>query len=651
MVNGLELLIRYTAVLLFFAVAFRAVLKLRHYRSAENLYFALFFSTLAVSAALIEAARVDRVAVGLENRLFGLSIAAHPYLLMLLISTIRAVPRPFLFAGAVGLVATLVLIAFSVPSTTVRQPTTQLAIPIIYFYSVQTWGAVTFWKAAQSTRGILRNRYLFIFAGMLLLGLMISLHLWYIYRAGSSLTDALYTLVTAATAAAYFIGFEPPAFVRRYWQIIQVNAYQSGIIGTLINKPADRILRYMAQASLQAVGGQASVIVTYRPSEQRLSLTAEEEALSFKITPEDLMALGQFTDELSFKVRYLRRREISDDKIAANIMDGFQASAVFIVPVVEFARSLTLVVIVMRSGTLFAEEDLAILLSFAQQARAILENNTLIAETQGLIEELRDETDDLEEMVMQREQALRASEDELYRRLVQMSALYRELEAFSYSVSHDLRTPLRAITGFSEALIEDYGGILPQEGKEYLQRITANSHKMADLMDSMLKLSKLSRTEMTFAEVDLTDAAVRITHELRALYPSHEVSFQVDPGLVAQADIDLVRILLTNLLGNAWKFTRGVSQPVVSLRHVRVSGENAFVVADNGVGFEMAYSDKLFKPFKRLHTEDEFAGSGIGLAIVQRIVNRHGGRVWAESQPGTGAKFYFTLPGESNSPL
>ena len=649
--NGLELLIRYTAVLLFFAVAFRAILKLQQHRNAENVYFALFFSTLAVSAALVEAARVDGVAIGLENRLFGLSIAAHPYLLMLLISTIRLVPRPFLIAGAVGLAVTLILVAFSVSSATVPQPTLQLLIPIIYFYSVQFWGAASFWKEAQDTQGILRNRYLFIFAGMLLLAVMVGLHLWYIYLGTSPLADTLYTLTTAATAAAYYIGFEPPAFVRRYWQVIQINTFQSGIIGTLINKPADRILRYMAQASIRAIGGQYSIILTYQPAEQRLSFVTEEEALSLRITPEDLAALGQFPDALQSKAHYIRRRELSDDKLAANILDGFQANAMFVVPVVEFAHSLTLVAIIMRSGTLFVAEDLNIINSFAQQARAILENNTLIAEAQGLVEELRDETDDLEEMVMQREQALRASEDELYRRLVQMSALYRELEAFSYSVSHDLRTPLRAITGFSEALAEDYGDALPPEGQEYLQRITVNSHKMAGLMDSMLKLAKLSRTEMTLTEVDLTDTAVRVTHELRALHPSHEVAFQVDPGLIAQADSELVRVLLTNLLSNAWKFTRGVSQPAVSLRHIKIDGETAFVVSDNGVGFEAAYSDKLFKPFKRLHPDDQLAGSGIGLAIVQRIVNRHGGRVWAESQLGTGAKFYFTLPPAANSPL
>lgn len=650
-VNGLELLIRYAAVLLFFAVAFKAIHKLQQHRNAESLYFALFFSTLAVSAAIIEIARSDGVALGLENRLFGLAIAAHPYLIMLLISTIRTVPRRFLIVAAVGLIASLLLIAFAAPSASNPRPTPRFAIPMIYFFSVQLWGAASFWKEAQRARGVLRNRQFYIVAGMLLLAVMMGLHLWYIYRSGSALADTLYTLVTASTAIAYFVGFEPPAFVRRYWQTIQINTYQSGIIGTLINKPADRILRYMAQASLRAVGGQHSIIVTYHPAEQRLSLTADDEALSFRIAQQDLAALGQLTEELRPTARYIRRRDVNDNMLSANLLDGFQSNAMFVVPVIEFARSLTLVVVMLRSGTLFVEEDLNILNSFAQQARAILENNTLIAETQGLVEELRDETGDLEEMVMQREQALRASEDELYRRLVQMSALYRELEAFSYSVSHDLRTPLRAITGFSEALMEDYAESLPLEGQEYLQRINANSHKMADLMDSMLKLSKLSRTEMTLTEVDLTDMAVRVTHELRALHPSHDVAFQVDPGLVARADNDLVRVLLTNLLSNAWKYTRGVSEPAVSLRHIKLDGETTFVVTDNGIGFEMAYADKLFKPFKKLHASDELEGSGIGLAIVQRIVNRHGGRVWAESQIGAGTRFYFTLPGETNSPL
>jgi signal transduction histidine kinase len=306
----------------------------------------------------------------------------------------------------------------------------------------------------------------------------------------------------------------------------------------------------------------------------------------------------------------------------------------FSVPVVDMPNALTVVLITMRSGS-----------SFALQARTILENNSLIAETQGLVDELRDETGDLEEMVMQREQALRASEDEVRRRLVQMSALYRELEAFSYSVSHDLRGPLRAITGFSDALLEDYADALMPEAREYLQRINANSHKMGELMNSMLKLSKLSRADMLLTDIDMTDAALRVTHELRALHPSRDVAFQVEPDLVARADPELIKVLLTNLLGNAWKFTRDAVHPAVSFSQSQMNGEPVFVIRDNGIGFETAYADKLFKPFQRLHHRDDIEGSGIGLAIVQRIVNRHGGRVWAEAQPGEGATIYFTLPG------
>ena len=226
-----------------------------------------------------------------------------------------------------------------------------------------------------------------------------------------------------------------------------------------------------------------------------------------------------------------------------------------------------------------------------------------------------------------------------------MSALYRELESFSYSVSHDLRAPLRAIAGFSSALAEDYGANLPPEALDYIQRISANSQKMEDLMNDMLKLSKLSRSDIAVTDVDLTDLAVRVGHELRASFPAHDVEFHVDPGLAVRADLALAKVLLSNLLGNAWKFTQRTSNPVVSLNLTQMEGDTVYRISDNGAGFDMAFADKLFKPFQRLHPANEFPGNGIGLAIVQRIVNRHGGRVWAESKPGQGARFYFTLPG------
>src|SRR5215211_767860 len=224
----------------------------------------------------------------------------------------------------------------------------------------------------------------------------------------------------------------------------------------------------------------------------------------------------------------------------------------------------------------------------------------------------------------------------------------RELEAFSYSVSHDLRAPLRTIDGFSQILVEDYADKLDEDGEDYLGRVRAASQHMDNLIDDLLDLSRVGRGPLRREAVDLSALAAAIIEELGISQPEREVEFVTEEGLTAFADANLLTVALENLLGNAWKFTS--KRP-----HARIEfggapraepGEQAsFFVRDNGVGFEMAYSDKLFGPFQRLHGSDEFEGTGIGLATVQRIVRRHGGRVWAEGEAGRGATFFFTLGG------
>lgn len=225
----------------------------------------------------------------------------------------------------------------------------------------------------------------------------------------------------------------------------------------------------------------------------------------------------------------------------------------------------------------------------------------------------------------------------------QLQAANRELEAFSYSVSHDLRTPLRSLDGFSLALIEDYGERLDDGAKGYLNRIRAASQRMGVLIDDLLKLSRLTRQEMNRQSVDLSRLARAVREELRGIEPDRDVEFVVQDGLVAQGDEHLLRVAVQQLLENAWKFTG--QQPAARVEFGRTTLDHcdAFFVRDNGVGFDMTYADKLFGAFQRLHAADEFPGTGIGLATVHRIIHRHGGRIWAESAPGQGATFYFTL--------
>ncbi len=233
------------------------------------------------------------------------------------------------------------------------------------------------------------------------------------------------------------------------------------------------------------------------------------------------------------------------------------------------------------------------------------------------------------------------------KRTAQLEAANKELEAFSYSVSHDLRAPLRGIDGFSKALLEDCGDKLDEVGKGYLERVRGSVARMGQLIDDLLKLSRISRAELSRRSVDLSAAAKELAAALQSLKEGADraVTFIIQPGVVAQGDPRLVRVVLENLLNNAWKFTRKTSEARIEFGTLPGDGETAFFVRDNGAGFDMNYVGKLFGAFQRLHAPDEYEGTGIGLATVQRIVRRHGGRAWAEGQPGQGATFYFTLPG------
>ncbi len=222
--------------------------------------------------------------------------------------------------------------------------------------------------------------------------------------------------------------------------------------------------------------------------------------------------------------------------------------------------------------------------------------------------------------------------------------LNKELEAFSYSVSHDLRAPLRAIDGFSQVLLEDQADRLDAQGRAHLDRIRQASQRMARLIDDLLALSRLGRSELREADVDVSAIARAVATELADRDPSRRVDWQIAPGLHAKADPRLLQIALANLLENAWKFTRNQPQAIIVLA-ARQNGERVFYVQDNGVGFDMAYASKLFSPFQRLHAQNEFEGTGIGLVTVQRIVHRHGGRIWVESALGQGTTVYFTLGG------
>ncbi len=282
-----------------------------------------------------------------------------------------------------------------------------------------------------------------------------------------------------------------------------------------------------------------------------------------------------------------------------------------------------------------------------RRTRELAERNAMLLAAQENLEEkvarrtteLSHTNAALQSEVSERKQA----EDDLKQANVRLKMLNEELESFIYSVSHDLRAPLRSIGGFAGILIKGYAGNLDDKGLDYLVRIHRGTGKMAQIIDDLLRLSRISQQTLERTDVDLSRIASSVVTELHEADPGRSIEINIEAGLTAFVDPRLMEIALSNLLGNAWKFTSKTEDARIEFGAVRQNGQCVYFVKDTGVGFEPEYANKMFRPFQRLHTDEEFEGTGIGLAIVERVVHQHGGNAWAESEPGKGAIVYFTL--------
>jgi light-regulated signal transduction histidine kinase (bacteriophytochrome) len=280
----------------------------------------------------------------------------------------------------------------------------------------------------------------------------------------------------------------------------------------------------------------------------------------------------------------------------------------------------------------FSEQDLQVLQLLAGQVGAVMSRAAAFEAQKRLLSERSERT--------------RVLEREIARRTAELQTSNRELEAFAYSVSHDLRAPLRAIDGFSKVLVDRYGDELDDSARGYLQRVRAASQKMSSLIDDLLQISRVTRQEMRICSVDLSALARSIATELSESEPERSVEWAIVDNLTARGDAALLRVALENLLGNAWKFTSKNERARIEFDATQEDATTVFYVRDDGAGFDMTYAGKMFGAFQRLHTTSEFEGTGIGLATVERIVHRHGGRIHAEGRPGQGATFQFTLEPE-----
>jgi PAS domain S-box-containing protein len=365
----------------------------------------------------------------------------------------------------------------------------------------------------------------------------------------------------------------------------------------------------VGEEQLMALLDHTSAVIYLRDAEGRYLLVNREYERLFRLRREDIVGL---TDH---------------DLFPAAVADDFRAN-----DLQAFARGVPVQMEEQAPGEDGLRTYVTVkfpLIDAGGRAYAVCGISTDITQRKQAEEEVRRLNDELELRVRQRTAELEAST--------------RELDAFAYSVSHDLRAPLRSLEGFSQALLEDHAADLAEEAQRYLGRIQANVTRMGQMIDDLLHLSKATRSQLRRERTDLTALAREVAAELEARDPARAVAFDLPDGLVAHGDPHLIRLVLQNLLGNAVKFTAHEPEPRISMRAEQQQGVDVFTVSDNGAGFDMRYAPKMFDPFQRLHSNVEFEGTGIGLAIVHRVVTRHGGQIRAEGVPGQGATFRFSL--------
>lgn len=599
---------------LLLALAVVTVADYVRFRGRARLDVALVFVSLGGSTAIT----IVKSLTGFEARwltLIGtLLVVAHPYLLLRLVEHFRRVPGWVRWSFLAGMLVSLALVVIY-PAPLPRAAT---VIVVIYFALVEGYAAGAFVRGAFKGYGVTRWRLRMAAGGAGLLALAIAVAGVVVAVPSLQPMSALWVQALAIVAVlCFFLAFTPPRRLGQAIQMLEVRDFLHDMGGRPPAERAALAIDDLRRAGERVTGGQWIAVARWDESRQRLVVPAGEGGdtdLEGDLPATDGV-IGEAWKNRGPRVA-LRPSEFGTD--GARLAAKTGAGVIFAVPMAAGERVHGLLIVLRQGQLLFPADDLQLLGLLAEQTALALDYDALLKSQSSLIKRLQVSTDQLE-------------------------AANRELEAFAYSVSHDLRAPLRAIDGFSQMLLEDYLEKLDAPGQDALHRVRSGAQRMANLIDDLLNLSRIARVEMQRGPIDLSALARGIAEDLRRVNPERALEFNIADGVRVQADPALMRVVLENLLGNAVKFTAGRSPGRIELGRMRRDGRDAVFVRDNGAGFDMAFADKLFGAFQRLHSVQEFPGTGIGLATVQRIINRHGGRAWAEGTVGQGATFFFEL--------
>jgi signal transduction histidine kinase len=595
-----------------------------------------------VDVALLFGATALIVAIGWLGGALGLTsspalvaissvlVMALPYLLLRLVDDFSGVPNAVDRLVKVGLILSVV----GVLGVGQPYPFWLVGLLVLYFLIVEVYGALAFVRVARRSRGVTRLRMQAIASGSLFLGLVILLAGMMAVLPDFAVLWTLLTNVAAlASGVSYVAGFAPPVWLRQAWQTPDLRAALRRSAALVRLPDLASIVAEWEQNCAIALGASQAAIGLWDDAARVLHFEKHGQSLAFPLA--DIVLSRAFTSQ---RAHFATNMAHANREFAA-VYHLEPTMAALIAPITAGKTRYGLVIAYAARAPLFADDDLQLLQVFADQIAVVLENRSLVEETAR--ERARAEA--LAVAEAERRQLNAELEARVAERTSELQLALQELEAFSYSVSHDLRSPLRTIDGFVQAFLEDYGDRIDPVGQDYLQRTRAASQRMGLLIDGLLQLSRVTRSEMNREVVDLSAVARGVADELQRTQPGRHVTFTIQDGLTAAGDDQLLRVVLENLLGNAWKFTAKQSDARVEFEALKGEQDKVYVVRDNGAGFDMAYAGKLFGPFQRLHGRDEFDGTGIGLATVQRIVRRHGGQIWGEGVVDRGAVFYFTL--------
>ena len=594
-------------------IAALTLVDLVRHRDRTRIDIALMFGALAAIILIQGLTTLIRQQVPWLGLFGAILLLAQPYLLLRLVRHFRPVPRPIQLVALGGMIISWIILA-AIPAPLPRP----LALLIVaYFVYVECYAAVAFARGAWQTGGVSHHRLLLAAIGSSMLAIVLLLAgLNIVLPAGTGITAPLSRLLALLCMLSYYFGFAPPRWLRHAWQRSELQRFLHAAAGRAADERVTTTLNQLCLTSTRAAGGIAAVVALCDTTGQRLTIRASS---AHPVLAGSLMATSGAIGRAWHERQPAVARRPADFGLEATLLGAApDAGALLVVPIATAERAWGILMVFLNRGPLFATDDLNLLVLLTEQSAMVLDNAALLEEQYMLVTQLRQQT-------------------------AQLAATNKELEAFSYSVSHDLRAPLRSIDGFSQALLEDYAAQFDPTGQEYLQRVRAASQRMAQLIDDLLSLARVTRSELHHDLVDLSAHAETIVDELQRTQPDRPVAFVIAPGLAAHGDERLLHLVLENLLANGWKFTGRCACPRIEFGAVLCDGQLAYFVRDNGAGFDMVYTDKLFGAFQRLHAITEFPGTGIGLATVQRVIHRHGGRVWAEGAVEQGATFYFTV--------